>query len=89
MSPQIEEHQANQRFASLPMTYACTIAYDHGCSICSPNALQAAIPVDRTVKYLSQPHELDRAAHMTGGEPFKHYNLPDVIYAKSSQPRLR
>ena len=64
------------------MTYACTIACDHCCFACSPDASDAVMPVDKALKYLEELHQLDRAVHIAGGEPFKHYDrLRDIVRA--------
>ena len=86
MSPNIAELQQKRRYASLLMTYACTIACDHCCFSGSPRQPDVAVSVDDAVRWLGQLHQLDRLVHIAGGEPFRYWDrLRDVVRAAGAQ----
>jgi len=86
MNPSIAELQQKRRFASLLMTYACTIACDHCCFNGSPHQPDVAVSVDDAVQWLGQLHQLDRLVHVAGGEPFRYWDrLRDIVRAAGAQ----
>jgi len=79
MNSRIAELQGKRRYASVLMTYACTIACDHCCFGCSPRKPPVVIPVADAVECLAEFHQLDRLTHIAGGEPFTFYGHLQAI----------
>jgi hypothetical protein len=72
--------QARRRWASILMTYSCTIACSHCCFNCAPDLSAPVITPDDAVRALRDFHQLDRSIHIAGGEPFQHYDrLMDIV----------
>jgi hypothetical protein len=72
MNQTIEELKKKRRYASILMTYSCTVACEHCCFNCSPGKPEAVVSVDNAVRYLEEFHKLDRLVHIAGGEPFRY-----------------
>jgi Radical SAM superfamily len=82
LNARIAELKSKQQYASLLMTYCCTIACEHCCFGCSPRKPQVVVEVDDAVRYLGELHKLDRMVHIAGGEAFMFYErLRDILRA--------
>ena len=82
MDEHIEQLKAKRRYASVLMTYSCTIACEHCCFACAPREPAAVTPVEDAVGYLAEYYRLDRLIHIAGGEPFRYWKrLRDIVRA--------
>lgn len=84
--------QARRRWASILMSYSCTIACSHCCFGCRPNDRTPIIATEDAVRVLSDFHRLDRNIHIAGGEPFQNYErLIEIVraaYAEGVSPHF-
>ncbi|MCX5757783.1 MAG: radical SAM protein [Candidatus Hydrogenedentes bacterium] len=85
MNESIDAIKAKWRYASVLMTYGCTVACEHCCFSCSPERDSQVVDVARAVGYLGEFHKLDRAMHVAGGEPFKHYDRLRAILVEAKR----
>ena len=84
MNARIKELKEKRRYASILMTYSCTIACRHCCFNCWPRNGRGVVGVEDAVRHLAEFHRMDRAIHIAGGEPFMHYGrLRDIVHAAS------
>jgi len=82
MTPYIAELQQQRQYASLLLTYTCTVACDHCCFNCSPRQPDIVAATNDAVRWLGQLHRLDRVVHIAGGEPFRYWDrLRDIVEA--------
>lgn len=88
MNDTIDAIKAKRRFASVLMTYECTIACEHCCFSCSPVRHLPMADVERAVGYLMEFHKLDRAIHIAGGEPFRHYEHLRAILTAAKEAHV-
>lgn len=61
--------------AALLFTYRCSISCAHCLFGCGRRTRSGVMTVDDSIEFLRQIHQLDRAVHIAGGEPFVFWNV--------------
>ena len=72
-----------KRPAALLFTYRCSISCAHCLFGCGTRTPSGVMSVDDALEYLRQIHQLDRAVHIAGGEPFLFWSVLAEVCEKA------
>ena len=82
MNAHLESLRQRRSYASLLLSYSCTVACEHCCFACSPREGAAVMSVEDALAHLKGFHTLNRMIHIAGGEPFLHYDrVREIVHA--------